>query len=84
MVWVIAFSSPDNFVINPKVYAIKFNPTYKPFGTVTTPAAGTKSMGLPAELLSVMVFAVPSRPFYRDETTPARLLGLEKITPAAS
>jgi hypothetical protein len=24
MVWVIAFGSPDSFVIDPKVYAMKF------------------------------------------------------------
>jgi hypothetical protein len=48
MVWVIAFVSPDNFVIGPKVYASKFNPTFQNFGTVTTPAAETKSIGLPA------------------------------------
>jgi len=49
MVWVIAFGSPDNSVIDPKVYAIKFNPTYQTFGTVTIPAAETKSIGLPAD-----------------------------------
>jgi hypothetical protein len=46
MVWVIAFSSPDNFVINPKVYGSKFNPTYQTFGTMTNPFTETKSIGL--------------------------------------
>ena len=49
MVWVIAFGSPDNFVIGPKVYASEFKTTYQTFGTVTTPAAETKSIGLPAD-----------------------------------
>jgi hypothetical protein len=46
MVWVIAFSSPDCFVISPKVYAIKIISTYQNFGTVTNPATETTSIGL--------------------------------------
>ena len=49
MVWVIAFVSPDNFSIGPKVYTSKFKATYQLFGTATTPAAETKSIGLPAD-----------------------------------
>ena len=49
MVWVIAFSSPDNFVIDPKVYASKFNATYLTIGTVTNPATETKSIGLQSD-----------------------------------
>jgi len=48
MVYVIAFGSPDSFVIGPKVYVSNLNPTYQTFGTMTTPAAETKSIGLPA------------------------------------
>jgi hypothetical protein len=44
-----AFGSPDSFIIDPKVYVSKFNPTYQIFGTATTPAAETKSVGLPAK-----------------------------------
>jgi hypothetical protein len=46
MVWVIAFSSPDFFVIGPKVFAINIFSTYQNFGTMTNPAAKTKSIGL--------------------------------------
>jgi hypothetical protein len=46
MVWVIAFSSPDNILIDPKVYARNLFTTYQTFGTVTNPAAETKSIGL--------------------------------------
>jgi hypothetical protein len=42
---------------------------------VTTPAAETKSIGLPADALAVMVFASPPRQFYRDGTTSHRLPG---------
>ena len=66
MVWVIAFGSPDNFAIDHKVFAIKFNPTYQTFGTMTTPATETKSIGLPADAHAVMVFSVLPRLFYRD------------------
>jgi hypothetical protein len=59
MVWVIAFVSPDSFVIGPKVYASKFNATYQTFGTVTNPAAGTKSIGLPANAQLSAFFALP-------------------------
>jgi hypothetical protein len=40
-------------------------PTYQAFGTLTTPATVTESMGLAARALAPMVFAVP-RQFYRD------------------
>jgi hypothetical protein len=59
MVWVIAFISPDSFVIDPKVYASKFNATYQTFGTITTPAAETKSIGLPADTQLSAFFALP-------------------------
>jgi hypothetical protein len=49
MVWVIAFVSPDNFVIGSKVYASKIKATYQTFGTMTIPAAETKSIGLSAD-----------------------------------
>jgi len=49
MVWVIAFSSPDNSVIGPKVYARNYITTYKALCTMTTPAAETKSIGLLAD-----------------------------------
>jgi hypothetical protein len=45
----VAFGSPDYSLICPKICAIKFNPTYQNFGTVTTPATVTKSIGLPAD-----------------------------------
>ena len=52
-------SSPDCFVISPKVYKSKFKPTYKPFITVTNPAAKTKSIGL---------LAYPARKIGKNKT----------------
>jgi len=46
---------------------------------VTNPAAETKSIGLPADALAVMVFASPSRQFYRDMTTPFHLPGFSRL-----
>jgi len=57
MVGLIAFGRPDSFVISPKVSASKFKPTYQTFGTMTTPAAVTKSIGLPADAQAVKFFA---------------------------
>jgi hypothetical protein len=48
LVGLIAFVSPDTFVINPRVFESEFKVTYHIFGTMTTPATVTKSMGLPA------------------------------------
>jgi hypothetical protein len=42
---------------------------------VTNPAAVTKSIELPADALTVMVFAEPSGEFYRDVTTSRHLSG---------
>ncbi len=47
---------------------------------MTTPAAETKSIGLPADARAVMVFATSSRPFFRDRTTPAHLPGFPTLT----
>ena len=49
MVWVIAFSSPDSLVISSISLCEKIRPTYQTFGTLTTPAAVTKSIGLLAD-----------------------------------
>jgi hypothetical protein len=49
MVWVIAFVSPDSSVIAQKVYARNHITTYKTLCTMTTPAAETKPIGLPAD-----------------------------------
>jgi len=68
MVWVIAFGSPDNFVMGPKVYVSEINSTYQAFGSGTNPATVTKSMGLPADALVVMVFASSSGQFYFNVT----------------
>ena len=46
---------------------------------MTTPAAETKSIGLPADAHAVMVFATPSRQLYHDGTTPAHLPGLSHL-----
>jgi len=46
---------------------------------MTNPAAKTKSIGLPANALVVMVFASPSGQFYRDRTTSYHLPGLSHL-----
>jgi len=58
---------------------VTFDPLIKPCGTWTNPAAETKSIGLPADALAVMVFASPPRQFYRDGTTIVRLPGLSHL-----
>ncbi len=79
MVGLIAFGSPDNSVISPNVYESKLEPTYQTFGTVTTPATVTKSIGLSVYAPVVMVFASPSGPFYHDVTTSYHLPGLSHV-----
>jgi hypothetical protein len=79
MVGLIAFGSPDNSVISPKVYVSKFNLTYQIYGTVTNPATVTRSIGLPADAHAVLVFASPPRQFYRDGTTRGRLPGFSHL-----
>jgi hypothetical protein len=64
MVGLSAFVSPDNFVIGPKVYESEFKATYSTFGTLSNPAAVTRSMGLPSDAPVVMVFASSSANFY--------------------
>jgi hypothetical protein len=46
---------------------------------MTIPAVETKSIGLPADALAVMVFASPLRHFYCDETTRNLLPGLPHL-----
>ena len=79
MVGLIAFGRPDKSVISPKVNKSMFKPTYNTFGTLTTPAAVTMSMGLPANALAVMVFASPSGQFHLDMTTSCHLSGLTHL-----
>jgi hypothetical protein len=52
--------------MGPKVYVSEINSTYQAFGSGTNPATVTKSMGLPADALVVMVFASSSGQLYRD------------------
>ena len=54
---------------------------YKILGTLTFPAAETKSIGWLANAHGVMVFAAPPRLLYRDQTTFVDLFGLAKTTP---
>jgi hypothetical protein len=49
LVGLIAFGSPDRFVISPRVHNSEFKATYQSFGTLTIAATVTKSMGLPAD-----------------------------------
>ena len=46
---------------------------------MTNPATETKSIGLLADALVVMVFASPSGQFYHDVTNPAHLPGLSHL-----
>ena len=57
MVGLIAFGRPDNSVISPNVIKSMFKATYQTFGTLTTPATVTRSMGLPADAQAVKFFA---------------------------
>ena len=63
MVGLIAFGRPDNFVIGLKVYGSMFKVTYQTFGTMTTPATVTRSIGLPADALAVKFFAATFNKF---------------------
>ena len=56
----------DNFVIGPKVYASKFNATYQTFGTLTNPAAETKSIGLQADA-QLAAFLLSVYKMHRDK-----------------
>ena len=61
-----------------KSMRVNINPLIKFCCTRTDPAAETKSIGLPAGALAVMVFASPLRQFYRDVTTRGRLPGFSR------
>jgi hypothetical protein len=50
---------------HPKVYESNFKPTYQTFGTLTTPATVTKSIGLPADAQLAAFFA-PIYKIYLD------------------
>jgi hypothetical protein len=56
----------------------KFIATYQTFGTVTIPAAETKSIGLLADAQAAKVFAAQLRQLYYDETTSYLLSGPAK------
>ena len=55
-----------------------FKTLIKSCGTRTDPVAETKSIGLPADTLAVMVFASSSGQLYRDGTTRGRLPGFSR------
>ena len=60
----------------------KIHPTNQNFYSGNNPAAGTKSIGLPADAQAAKVFAARLRQLYHDETTlclqpgPAKTLQL--------
>ena len=79
MVWVIAFSSPDRFVISPlslceQLYFHLFN-----FVCLDRSCYRDKHNRAAGRRTAVMVFAVPLRQFYHDRTTPAHLSGLSHL-----
>ena len=76
MVWVIAFSSPDNFVISSKSLCEKLNSTYQNFVYRDKSCYRDKVNRAAGRRAVVMVFAAPLRQFYRDGTNPAHLSGL--------
>ena len=53
---LIAFGRADSFIIDEKTSASKFKATYHTFGTMTTPATKTKSIGLPTFERVVIVY----------------------------
>ena len=57
MVGLIAFGSPDSFVMGEEIYGRNIMTTYQTFVTMTTPAPETRSMGLPADASAVKFFA---------------------------
>ena len=57
-VQLIASGRPDSYRVDEKHYARNFITTYQILYTGRTPAAETKSIGLPADTVAVMVFAV--------------------------
>ena len=65
----------------PKSMRVKLLQLIKFCGTLTVPAAETKSIGLPADARVVMVFAAPLRQFHRDPKPHIHLPGLAKTTP---
>jgi len=56
----------------------KIHPTYQNFYTGNNPAAGTKSIGLPADAQAAKVFAAQLRQLYLDGTTSYLLPGPAK------
>jgi len=91
MVWVIAFGSPDSFVISPKVYARKFNSTYQILCIMTYPATETKSIGLPAGAqlswflhrhLDNFIMTRQNLPVYRDSAIWTVTSGRENARPS--
>jgi len=51
-----------------ETFVRKFIPTYQNFYTRNNPAAGTKSIGLPADAQAAKIFAAQLRHLYHDET----------------
>ena len=62
-----------------KIYARNIITAYQIFGTMTTPSAETKSIGLSDDARAGMVFAIPPRQLYRDETTRVPLPGFSHL-----
>jgi hypothetical protein len=73
---------PGQFNYQPQSLWEKIHPTYQTFGTVTDPAAVTKSIGLPADASAswrIMVFASTAGQFYHDMTNSYHLSGLSHL-----
>jgi hypothetical protein len=62
----------------------KFDQLIKSCGTLTVPAAETRSIGWPADAHAPMVFAIQLRQLILDKTTPAHLDGKAKTIYAAT
>jgi hypothetical protein len=78
LVGLIAFGSPDTFVINPRVFESEFKATYQYFNTMTIPATVTKSMGLPADA-PLSWFLHCHLPIYCTVSNSRRLSGLSHL-----
>ena len=79
MVWVIAFSSPDNSVIGPKSLCEKTLHHLLKFVCLDRSCCRDKVNRAAGRRAVVMVFAAPSRQFYHDGTNPAHLSGLSHL-----
>jgi len=79
MVWVIAFSSPDNSFIGPKNLCEKTPHNLLKFVYLDKSCCRDNVNRAAGHRAVVMVFATPLRQLYHDGKNPAHLLGLRHL-----